>query len=72
VDFKGYWYFGGTFEKQQKRGRKSLQPLDFERFSLKNTVDAVLTFRELEALTRLGLTVFLTLDHTAVAGQEAF
>ncbi len=26
---------------------------------------------ELEALTRFGLTVFLTFDHTAVAGQEA-
>jgi hypothetical protein len=46
VGFKGCWYFGGTFEKQQKRGRKTLQPLDFERFSLKNTVDAVLTLRK--------------------------
>jgi len=45
VGFKGCWYFGGTFEKQQKRGRKTLQPLDFERFSLKNTVDAVLALR---------------------------
>ncbi|MFM2236467.1 MAG: hypothetical protein RL209_501, partial [Pseudomonadota bacterium] len=32
----------------------------------------LLAFRELEALTRLGLAVFLTLDHAAVAGQEAF
>lgn len=66
--FKGCWYFDGTFEKQQKRDCDLSQPLDFEWYSLKNTVDAVLTLRELEALTRLGLAVFLTLDHAAVAG----
>lgn len=31
-----------------------------------------LTLRELEALTCLGLTIFLTFYGTAVAGQEAF
>lgn len=30
-----------------------------------------LAFRELEALTRFRFTVFLTLDLTAIAGQEA-
>ena len=68
VDFKGCWYFGGTFEKQQKRGRDFSQPLDFVR---KNRLFD-LTLRELEALTRLGLAVFLTLNNAAIAGQEAF
>ena len=43
VGFKGSGFVRGTLKKQQKRGRDFSQPLDFEWYSLKNIVDAVLT-----------------------------
>jgi len=71
VGFKGSGFVRGTLKRQQKRSCGRPQLLDFERFSLKKTVDAVLTLRELEAPARLGAAIFLTFDCAAIAGQEA-